>query len=154
MKFKRFLIDEAVRIVGRVELQGMSPTYTSFAKKLGEITQRDLDNLEIILDRTFKALGFEIEFSRHFLDRVTDERNKKAITFDELQSLFNKTYKKHGQEFQKLKPDTEGVIDDLQTDINVPFVVKWDSKTKMLELLSKTVLRKKNFMTSTKTYKV
>ena len=55
----------------------------------------------------YAAVGIDVEFTRHFLDRVNDERNKKPIS-TELIGLFKKTYKKHGKKIPKLDPDTEG----------------------------------------------
>ena len=41
---------------------------------------------------------------------------------------------------------------DMQTDVNMPFVLKWDGKE--LDLVAKTVMRKKDFKTSNKTFAV
>jgi len=153
MKFRQYLIDEKVRIVGMADLKNLQPTYTT-GGNYGQITRQDLKNLETILDRLFKTLGIEIDFPNHFLDRVNDARNKKPITFEELQNLFNKTYRKYGEQLRHLSPDTQGVIDDIQTNINVPFAINWDSRNKMLELVGKTILRKKNFQSTNKFFKV
>ena len=55
-----------------------------------EVTQTQIDALERVLDRVFKEVGIDVEFSRHFVDRVNDERNKKQITVQELALLFKK----------------------------------------------------------------
>jgi hypothetical protein len=44
-------------------------------------------------------------------------------------------------------PDAEAVLKDMQTDVNMPFVLQWDSKNKELDLVAKTVMRKKGFKT-------
>ena len=49
-------------------------------------------------------------------------------------------------------PDTEAVMKDLETDINIPFVLRWNGKE--LEMIAKTVMRKKNFRTSNKEFPV
>jgi len=118
------------------------------------ITIEELNRLEYILDSFFETVGIDIEFTKHFLDRVNDKRNKKQITIEELQLLFTKTYKKFGKVLSKLHPGTQGVLDDIQDDINVPFVLVWDKKTKMLDLISKTVMRKKNFKTTNRIFKI
>ena len=41
------------------------------------ITKSQLDALEAAADKVFGKLGIDIEFTRHFLDRVNDERNRK-----------------------------------------------------------------------------
>ena len=111
-----------------------------------EITKSDLDQIEKYADRLFGALDIDIEFTRHFLDRVNDMRNKVAITPAELTRLFKQTYKKHGKTIARLGPDAEAVITDMKTDINMPFVL--NLKGGELELVAKTVMRKKNFKTT------
>lgn len=119
-----------------------------------EITQADLKKVEDYADKLFKAVGLDIEFTKHFLDRVNDERNKKDITPEELTALFRKTYYTHGKKIPKLGPDAEAVIADMASDVNMPFVLKWDKNKEELDLVAKTVMRKKNFMTTNQKLKV
>ena len=114
------------------------------------ISQSELDSIESYLDKLFAAIGIDVEFTRHFLDRVNDARNRKQIEPEELEDLFSKTYDDHGQEIQKLGANAEAVLVDMETNINVPFVLKYDPSTKKLQLISKTVMRKQNFQTSNK----
>jgi hypothetical protein len=109
------------------------------------ITKSDLDAIEKYADKIFAKVGIDVEFTRHFLDRANDERNKKDITSAELTRLFKQTFKKHGKSIPKLGPDAEAVIKDMKTDINVPFVL--NLRRGELELVAKTVMRKKNFKT-------
>ena len=118
------------------------------------VTQSDLKGVEVYADKLFKALNIDIEFTKHFLDRVNDARNKKDITVDELQALFRKTYHTHGKKIPKLGSDAEAVIADMASDVNLPFVLKWDKDSEELDLVAKTVMRKKNFMTSNLKLKV
>ena len=111
-----------------------------------EIKKSDLDQIEKYADRLFGALDIDVEFTRHFLDRVNDKRNKSPIVPAELTRLFKQTYKKFGKTIRKLGPDAEAVINDMKTDINMPFVL--NLKGGELELVAKTVMRKKNFQTS------
>ena len=60
--------------------------------------------------------------------------------------LFRRTYKNHGKRIPKLGPDAEAVIKDMKTDINMPFVINID-RGGMLDLVAKTVMRKKDFKT-------
>ena len=110
------------------------------------ITKSDLDGVEKYADRLYKSSGIDVEFTRHFLDRVNDVRNKKQITVAELIRLFKQSYKKYGKKIAQLGPDAEAVLNDMQTDINMPFALKWDGKE--LDLIAKTVMRKPNFATS------
>jgi hypothetical protein len=111
-----------------------------------EIKKSDLDQVEKYADRIFASLGIDVEFTRHFLDRVNDKRNIKQITPAELTRLFKQSFKKYGKKIAKLGPDAEAVINDMKTDINMPFVL--NLKGGELELVAKTVMRKKNFQTS------
>ena len=119
-----------------------------FSELREQVSKSDLDAIEKFADRLFAKVGIDVEFTRHFLDRVNDERNKKQITTAELTRLFKQTYNKHGKKIPQLGPDAEAVISDMKTDINMPFVLNWDKQTQEFELVAKTVMRKKGFATS------
>jgi homoserine dehydrogenase len=119
-----------------------------------EVTKKDLDGVERFADKLFAAVGIDVNFTRHFLDRVNDERNKKPINTAELTRLFKQTYKKHGKKIPKLGDDAQAVIHDMETDINMPFVLKYDNRTQEFDLVAKTIMRKKNFMTSNRKLEV
>jgi len=108
--------------------------------------------VEKFADKIFAKVGIDIEFTRHFLDRVNDSRNGKDITVAELTRLFKQTYKKHGKKIAKLGEDTQAVLNDLQTDINLPFVLQWDGKE--FDLIAKTIMRKKDFKTTNQKLKI
>ena len=118
-----------------------------------EVTQRDLDNVEKYADKLFAKVGLDIEFTRHFKDRVNDERNKKPITPAELIRLFKQTYKKYGKKISPMGAGAQAVIHDMQTDVNMPFVLQRD-RDGMLDMVAKTVMRKKDFKTSNQKLKV
>tara|TARA_A100001015_G_scaffold165286_1_gene183730 strand:+ start:693 stop:1169 length:477 start_codon:yes stop_codon:yes gene_type:complete len=117
-------------------------------KGSSQLTSKDLDTVEKYADKLYKSLGVDIEFTRHFLDRVNDTRNVKQITVAELIRLFKQSYKKYGKQIPKLGNDAQAVLNDIKTDINMPFVLKWDGKK--FELIAKTIMRKKDFKTSNK----
>lgn len=117
-------------------------------KGSSQLTVKDLDTVEKYADKLYKSLGVDVEFTRHFLDRVNDARNIKQITIAELIRLFKQSYKKYGKEIPKLGNDAQAVLNDIKTDINMPFVLKWDGKE--FELIAKTIMRKKDFKTSNK----
>ena len=112
-----------------------------------KITQSDLDQVEKYADRLFAALGIDVEFTRHFMDRVNDARNIKQITVAELIRLFKQAHRRYGKKIAKMTDQANAVINDMKTDINMPFVIDIDRKGDM-ELIAKTVMRKKNFTTS------
>jgi len=111
-----------------------------------KITQSDLDQIEKYADRLFASLDIDVEFTRHFMDRVNDARNIKQITVAELIRLFKQAYRRHGKKIAKLPDQANAVINDMKTNINLPFVLKY--KKGEIELVAKTVMRKKNFTTS------
>jgi homoserine dehydrogenase len=111
----------------------------------GKITQADLNQIEKYADKLFAKVNVDIEFTRHFLDRINDPRNKKQINSAELIRLWRETYKKYGKKIPKLGDHAQAVLQDMETDINVPFVLNW--KNGEFELVSKTIMRKKNFTT-------
>ena len=117
-------------------------------KGSSQLTAKDLDTVEKYADKLYKSLGVDIAFTRHFLDRVNDTRNIKQITVAELIRLFKQSYKKYGKQIPKLGNDAQAVLNDIKTDINMPFVLKWDGKE--FELIAKTIMRKKDFKTSNK----
>ena len=110
------------------------------------LTKADLDSVEKYADKLYKSVGIDVEFTKHFLDRVNDARNKKQITVAELIRMFKQSRKQYGKKIAQLGPDAEAVLNDMQTDVNMPFVLKWDGKE--LDLVAKTVMRKKDFATS------
>ena len=112
-----------------------------------QVTQADIDQLEVFADKVFAKVGIDVNFTRHFLDRVNDARNGKPITMSELTRLFKQQQRRWGKKIAQLGPDAEAVMKDLQTDINMPFALRWDDKNNELDLIAKTVMRKKNFKT-------
>ena len=118
------------------------------------LTQTDIDQLEVFADRLFAKVGIDVEFTRHFLDRVNDQRNRKQITMAELTRMFKQEQKRWGKAIAKLGPDEEAVMKDLQTDLNIPFALRWDQKNNELDLIAKTVMRKKDFKTSNQEFAV
>lgn len=113
------------------------------------ITPGELKNVEKFADNLFSNIGVDVEFTRHFLDRVNDLRNKVDITPEELRDLYLKTYKRYNELIPALKPGEERVITDPKTNINVPFVMSWDGRSPEMDLVNKTIMRKKDFKSYT-----
>jgi hypothetical protein len=42
-------------------------------------------------------------------------------------------------------PDAEAVLHDINSHINIPFVLNWDAKTQEIDMVAKTVMRKTDF---------
>jgi Skp family chaperone for outer membrane proteins len=150
LKLQR-LIQEA-RIVGKIELQGGKKDDRGSSS--GKVSHSDLKALEKVLDKLFATVGLDIEFSKHFVERLNHDRNKEQITIEELRSLFQKTYQKYAKDIVKKEVDWQAVLKDLQSKINIPFVLVWDKKNNELDLVAKTVMRKNDCKTSNPLLKV
>ncbi len=117
------------------------------------VSQSDLNQVERYADKLFAKVGLDIEFTKHFLQRVNDTRNQKPITSAELIRLFRQEYQKHGLTIGELPAEAEAVMKDMETDINVPFKIVLN-KDGDLELIAKTIMRKQDFKTSNQTFDV
>ncbi len=123
----------------------------SFKEALQEaITKKQLDDLEKFADRLLAKFDIDIEFTRHFLDRLNNSRNDPEITISELQKLFKKIKKAKGKNIKDAQ-GTEVVLKDLQANLNLPVVINF--KNGEFEVINKTIMRKKNFSTSNKVIK-
>ena len=112
------------------------------------VTQPELDDVEKIADEWFEDYGINVEFTKHFIERVNDERNGKPISAEELEDLFTQTAEKYGEKLANLPDDYQAVLFKLRNDINLPFALNYDDKNDEMDLVAKTVMRKKNFQTS------
>ena len=122
--------------------------------KLMSVTAVDIQQLEQFADRIFANVGIDVEFTKHFKDRVNSERNDKPIVPAELTRLFKQERKRYGKPIAQMGPDSEAVMRDLQTDINVPFALVLDKDNDELDLIAKTVMRKKDFNTPNRVFAV
>jgi hypothetical protein len=67
----------------------------------------------------------------------------------ELASFITKIYNKQGKNLKGVA-GAEAVIKDMQSDLNIPVVVKYDQKNDEFDVVAKTIMRKKNFKTPNK----
>ena len=118
-----------------------------------EVTQQQLNDLEKFADRLLAKFKIDVEFTRHFADRMNDARNKPAITIPELQRVFKKIASHKGIEIRQ-NPDIEAVLKYIQTDLNLPIVINYDKNKDEFEVVNKTIMRKKNFGTTSKVINV
>ena len=108
----------------------------------------ELDKIERIADEWFEDYGIDVQFTKHFIDRVNDIRNGKPISAEELEDIFTQTAEKYGTKLSQLPNDYQAVLFKLRNDINLPFALNYDDKNDEMDLVAKTVMRKKNFQTS------
>ncbi len=111
-------------------------------------TAKQMADLEKFADRLLNKFGIDIEFTKHFRDRMNDSRNRPCIKISELQQLFKKMHKAGGR---RIKGHGEGqaVVFDIQKDLNLPVVIDMTGKGEF-EVRAKTIMRKKNFKTPDK----
>tara|TARA_R110000823_G_scaffold199066_1_gene330231 strand:+ start:60 stop:1817 length:1758 start_codon:yes stop_codon:yes gene_type:complete len=123
--------------------QAMKKKFPELYKE--EVTAKQLADLEKFGDRLLNKFDIDIEFTKHFADRMNDKRNKPAITTAELQRLFKKIARNKGKNIKK-HGDAEAVLKDMQSDLNLPIAV--DFKNGEFEVTNKTIMRKKDFKTT------
>ena len=111
------------------------------------ITQSDIRELEKFADGLLKDYGIDVEFTRHFGDRMSDERNTPCINVKELKDFFRKVYANKGIKI-KGNRGIEAILKDMQKSLNMPVVI--DYKNGEVELTFKTIMRKKNFTSPNK----
>ena len=114
------------------------------------ISKIQLSVIEKSLDKLFSKLGIDIAFTKHFFERINDSRNGKQITISELINIYHSLYDKFGVKLAKTDDEIEELVKSLSTDINIPLHIEYDRKKKMVELTAKTIMRKKNFQSSSK----
>jgi len=117
-----------------------------------DVTQKQLSDLEKFADRLLDKFGVDVEFTRHFADRMNDDRNKPKITIPELQRFFKKVAKNKAKDIKQLG-DSEAVLKDIQADLNLPVVINYDKNKEEFEVVNKTIMRKKDFKTPDKVVK-
>jgi len=114
------------------------------------VTSAQLKAFEDVVDKLFKAYKIDFDFGKkHFRDRMADERNKPCINLKELAEMVKKLYmqmKKNGNTLTKFK-DTEIVLKDLQSQLNMPIAIEYDRQNDELDVIAKTIMRKKDFKT-------
>jgi preprotein translocase subunit YajC len=123
-----------------------SPRMVSSPNEGDPLSKVQIDGLERYADRLFSKLDIDVTFTAHFRERLNDARNGKQITFKEVVSMFDRAFQQQGQRIGSLDPVTQAVLKDMESDINMPFVFKWDSGgDRQFELVAKTVMRKPDF---------
>jgi len=108
------------------------------------IGMNQIKQFEKIVDQLFKKFGIDFNFTRHFGDRMGDDRNTPCISMKELANFIKKIYAKQGKSLKGIA-GAEAVIKDFQTDLNIPVAVTYDQRKDEFDVVMKTIMRKKNF---------
>ena len=111
-----------------------------------------IKQFEKFVDRMFEKFGIDFNFTKHFGERMSDGRNDPCITMKELANFVTKIYKNQGKSLKGVA-GAEAVIKDIQSDLNIPVAVKYDSNNDEFDVVMKTIMRKKNFKTPNKVIK-
>jgi hypothetical protein len=110
------------------------------------VSQAQLNDLKKFSDRMLKKFNIDIKFTPHFADRMNDKRNDPAIKVTELQRLLKKIVKNKGKGIKQYgDTDIQPVLKDIQSDINIPVVVKYDDGK--FQVYGKSIMRKKDYRT-------
>lgn len=104
---------------------------------------------EKFVDRMFEKFNIDFKFTKHFGERMSDSRNEPCIKLKELADFVKKIYAKQGKSLKGVA-GAEAVIKDLQSDLNIPVAVEYDSKNDEFDVVMKTIMRKKNYRTPNK----
>ena len=117
------------------------------------ISPSHMKEFEKFVDNMFEKFKMDFDFTRHFRDRMSDNRNKPCIKMKELADTIMKIYKAQGKSIKGVA-GAEAVVKDVQSDLNIPVAVEYNSHADEFRVIMKTVMRKKNFSTSNKVIKV
>ena len=112
----------------------------TLTRKLYEISPAELDSIETYAD--VKLDPIDVEFTKHFFDRLNDPRNQEEISSEELISFFDRLSNNKKAFIDFLTTYKELVATDNRTNLNIPFVNQAN------KAIAKTVMRKSNFQTS------
>tara|TARA_R100000030_G_scaffold43076_2_gene32432 strand:- start:1741 stop:3132 length:1392 start_codon:yes stop_codon:yes gene_type:complete len=146
-------MEQRARVMGKTAEAAVYRKYIEKMKKITkqkneDFTQKDVNDLEKFADRILAKYGIDVEFTRHFVDRLNDPRNSPAIKVSELQKFFKKIQRNKGRNIRN-NPDVEAVLKDMSTNLNLPVVIKTKGDDSF-EVTNKTIMRKKDFKTTSK----
>lgn len=121
----------------------MIEDFAVFANNMDEgVSTSQLKQLEKYLDDLFKDLNVDVEFSKHFIERVNDVRNKdEPITIAQLRDVFRENYRANKEKLKKLHDKDDAHFLKVSNRLNIPFTFTKD-KNGDLELTAKTVVRR------------
>lgn len=116
------------------------PSNLTFDTSTNEMSMSQLKGVERYAEKQLSPQ--DIEFTKHFFDRVNDPRNGKPISDAELTGFFKRLSKIKNKFKEFLEKYKEIVVRDKRYDINIPFVKQSN------QIIAKTVMRKDDFKSS------
>lgn len=113
-------------------------------------TTKEVHQLEYQLDTMFKTLGLDVEFTRHFIERLLGR--EKSVTVEDVVNSFKQLKTKYKSRLLKAKKEKnyEAVLRDFDRDLNIVFSIKPTKQGH--ELLNITIKQKdpSSFVTNQK----
>ena len=119
-----------------------------------DLTRADLKEVELFADNLFRQLDIDIAFTNHFFDRLNHPRNGRQITVFELKELFQEAFNQLKDELEEMNINAEAVINDVSSRLNIPFVLVYDERNNDIDLVAKSIMRKKDFKSRTPKFKI
>ena len=140
LKRARLVFLPKLRDAENQKFGGKSNISFNKTEETNEMSKSTLNKIEKYAEKQLSPE--DIEFTKHFFDRLNDPRNEKEISDAELTGFFKRLskYKRQFKDF--LEKYKQIVVTDKRYDINIPFVKQAN------QIIAKTVMRKKNFQTS------
>jgi hypothetical protein len=117
------------------------------------ISPQHMKEFEKFVDRMFQKFDIDFDFTKHFRERMGDDRNKPCINMKELADVIKKIYRGQGKSIKNVA-GAEAVVKDMQSDLNIPIAVEYNPKEDEFRVVMKTIMRKKNFKTPNKVIKL
>ena len=154
-ELKEFLEDDFMQYLD--DMSDDEVMYEISKKKMesvqnGLIGLDQIKKFESVVDKLFAKYDIDFNFTRHFGDRMDDSRNNPSITLKELAEFIKKMYKRQGKSIKGVA-GAEAVLKDIQSDLNIPVAVTYDSNNDEFDVVLKTIMRKKNFTSPDKVIK-
>ena len=119
-----------------------------------DLTRADLKEVERFADDLFRELGIDVAFTNHFFERLNHPRNGRQITVFELKELFQEAFNQLKDDLVEMNINAEAVINDVSSRLNIPFVLVYDARHNELDLVAKTIMRKKDFKSRTPKFEI
>ncbi len=123
---------------------------TTYAKYLVEdieflnekISVVSVKKIEKYIGDLFSALNIDFEYCNNFFAEVNTKRNDDSVTNSELIRLFNTRF---NAVLKTFNGDVQKVVEEMSVDINVPFILVWNQESEELNLMAKTITKKRGF---------
>ena len=113
----------------------------TFKDYLVELNDSEIKSLESYLDRIFAIIDVDVDFTKHFKDRLRGRESE--LKQQTIKDSFNKLLKKYKERIVN-SPDVNAILQDMSNNINVPFVIT-KLKDGTYEMDTLTIMKKKGF---------